>query len=174
MSTTAKTKLQKQISEIERAIVLPQIENQLPSGVEVKPEGEGLSLYEEIKLKLANEDTASEARRVQSELAGRLTELKQQLQRIEDADRHAALSAELEESRAELDRILAEVEPIADQLGAIFERAIEVDRRCSELFSLVYRGQSWQRWSGALANYNRYLPKLIQQDNGWVVVNRLM
>lgn len=174
MSTTTKAKLQKQIAEIERAIVLPQIESQIPQGVEVAASGEGLSLYEEIKSKLANEDTAAEARRVQAELTSKLTELKQQLQKIEDADRHTALVAELEQSRAELDRILAEVEPLSDRLAEIFEEAVRVDDRCRELFSLVHRGQGWQSWSGALGNYRRYLPRLIEGQNGWTVVSRLM
>ncbi|MFM7529042.1 MAG: hypothetical protein ACKO63_11280, partial [Nodosilinea sp.] len=111
--------------------------------------------------------------RVQAELTSKLAELKQELQRIEDADRHAQMLIELEQARAELDRILSEVEPLADQIAAIFERAVPVDARCRELFGLTNR-TSWQSWNGAIGGYNRCLPKLIEGQNGWTVVNRLM
>ncbi len=79
---------------------------------------------------------------------------------------------ELEVVKAELDDRLAQIEPLANQIAAILNECVPLDRKCRELYSLAHPG-TYDCWCGNIDRFNEFLPRIVPGPRGSRLANWL-
>lgn len=157
------------LTKIEKAIVLMQ----LPQPIDVQLDGEDLELYRLIKGKLGDRQSPESASPVIAALNRDRELLEQQLAELESIERQELLLQELRSTKADLDARLAQIVPLANQIGAILNECVPLDQRCRELYALTHPG-TYDCWCGNIDRFNEFLPRLVQGPRGTRLANWLV